>query len=51
MNHRMPGTLFLSCLLTSILLPTVNDALIALAFGAFVFLSMEGIKAYLRRRA
>ena len=34
-----------------ILLPTASDALIALAFGAFVFLSMEGIKAYLRRRA
>jgi Ca2+-transporting ATPase len=34
-----------------VLLPTGNDALIALAFGAFVFLSMEGIKAYLRRRA
>jgi Ca2+-transporting ATPase len=34
-----------------ILPPTANDALIALAFGAFVFLSMEGIKAHLRRRA
>ncbi len=34
-----------------VLLPTSNDAAIALAFGAFVFLSMEGIKFYLRRRA
>jgi Ca2+-transporting ATPase len=34
-----------------VLLPTSRDAAIALAFGAFVFLSMEGIKAYLRRRA
>jgi P-type Ca2+ transporter type 2C len=34
-----------------VLLPTAHDAIIALAFGAFVFLSMEGIKAYLRRRA
>ena len=34
-----------------ILPPTANDALIALAFGAFVFLSMEGIKVVLRRRA
>ena len=34
-----------------VLLPTAQDAAIALAFGAFVFLSMEGIKAYLKRRA
>jgi Ca2+-transporting ATPase len=34
-----------------VLWPTGNDALLALAFGAFVFLSMEGIKAFLRRRA
>jgi len=34
-----------------VLLPTPKDVAIALAFGAFVFLSMEGIKAYLRRRA
>ncbi|MGA2361891.1 MAG: cation-translocating P-type ATPase [Candidatus Aminicenantales bacterium] len=34
-----------------VLLPTAHDGIIALAFGAFVFLSMEGIKAYLRRRA
>ncbi|MBE3124290.1 MAG: cation-translocating P-type ATPase [Acidobacteria bacterium] len=34
-----------------VLLPTPKDIAIALAFGAFVFLSMEGIKAYLRRRA
>jgi Ca2+-transporting ATPase len=34
-----------------VLWPTSSDALIALAFGAFVFLSMEGIKAVLRRRA
>ncbi len=34
-----------------VLLPTPMDIAIALAFGAFVFLSMEGIKAYLRRRA
>jgi Ca2+-transporting ATPase len=32
-------------------LPTLMDAAIALVFGAFVFLSMEGIKVYLRRRA
>ncbi|MCX6568400.1 MAG: cation-translocating P-type ATPase [Candidatus Aminicenantes bacterium] len=34
-----------------VLLPTPKDIAIALAFGAFVFLSMEGIKLYLRRRA
>ena len=34
-----------------VLLPAPKDLAIALAFGAFVFLSMEGIKAYLRRRA
>jgi P-type Ca2+ transporter type 2C len=34
-----------------ILLPTAQNAAIALAFGAFVFISMEGIKVYLRRRA
>jgi Ca2+-transporting ATPase len=34
-----------------VLLPTPKDIAIALVFGAFVFLSMEGIKAYLRRRA
>jgi hypothetical protein len=34
-----------------VLLPTPKDMAIALSFGAFVFLSMEGIKAYLRRRA
>jgi len=31
--------------------PRVSDAVLALGFGTFVFLSMEGIKAYLRRRA
>ena len=34
-----------------ILLPSGNDLILALAFGTFVFLSMEGIKAVLRRRA
>jgi Ca2+-transporting ATPase len=34
-----------------ILPPTANDAILALAFGTFVFLSMEGIKVILRRRA
>ncbi len=34
-----------------VLWPTTQDMIIAIAFGAFVFLSMEGIKAYLRRRA
>jgi Ca2+-transporting ATPase len=34
-----------------VLLPTPKDIAIALAFGVFVFLSMEGIKVYLRRRA
>jgi len=31
--------------------PRGSDAVLALGFGTFVFLSMEGIKAYLRRRA
>ncbi|NTV82193.1 MAG: cation-translocating P-type ATPase, partial [Candidatus Aminicenantes bacterium] len=31
--------------------PRPADAVLALGFGTFVFLSMEGIKAYLRRRA
>jgi P-type Ca2+ transporter type 2C len=31
--------------------PRLSDAVVALGFGTFVFLSMEGIKAYLRRRA
>jgi Ca2+-transporting ATPase len=31
--------------------PRLQDVEIMLGFGAFVFLSMEGIKAYLRRRA
>jgi Ca2+-transporting ATPase len=31
--------------------PKPQDIILTLAFGAFVFLSMEGIKAYLRRRA
>jgi Ca2+-transporting ATPase len=34
-----------------ILPPRLQDIELMLAFGAFVFLSMEGIKAYLRRRA
>jgi Ca2+-transporting ATPase len=34
-----------------ILPPRIQDVELMLAFGAFVFLSMEGIKAYLRRRA
>jgi Ca2+-transporting ATPase len=34
-----------------VLPPRPGDVVVALAFGAFVFLSMEGIKAYLRRRA
>ena len=34
-----------------ILLPTARDGVLALAFGAFVFLSMEGIKAFLKRRS
>ena len=34
-----------------ILPPTASDAVLALAFGSFVFLSMEGIKFILRRRA
>jgi Ca2+-transporting ATPase len=34
-----------------VLPPRLGDFEIMLGFGAFVFLSMEGIKAYLRRRA
>ena len=34
-----------------ILPPTANDGLLALGVGTFVFLSMEGIKIILRRRA
>jgi P-type Ca2+ transporter type 2C len=34
-----------------VVLPRPADAVLALGFGAFVFLTMEGIKAYLRRRA